>query len=78
MSEYAIYGKRTGLPSGKNKQPTYDKRFAALTYDGVRVKRLKDAGTYATKEDAQEVLDKPKTREFIDGGLCVFEIRRVN
>ena len=78
MPEYAIYGKRTGLPGGKYNQPVYDKRFAALTYSGVRVSRLADAGTYATKEDAQEVLNKPETVKRIKDGLCVFEIRRVN
>lgn len=69
---YLIYGKRTGQKV--NNEPIYDKTFRALDYEGRRVIKLADAGEYATKEDAQEVLDK-KAKTKIEQGLCVFEIR---
>ena len=53
MSAYLIYGKRTGKKV--DGEPVYDKTFRALNYRGIRVTKLSDAGTYATKEDAQEV-----------------------
>ena len=74
MSTYLIYGKRTGLRV--HNVPVFDKTFRALTYSGVRVNKLSDAGTYATKEDAQEKLNKPLTKKRIDAGLVVFEIRK--
>lgn len=73
MPTYLIYGKRT--------QPIYNKetheymgpdsRFAALTWDGKRVAKKTDAFEYATKEDAQERLDKTAGKPGV-----VFEIRR--
>ena len=59
---YLIYGKRT-LPIEKivrGKRYVYgpDKTFRALDYQGRRVVNLNDAGTYATREDAQERIDK--------------------
>ena len=71
---YAIYGRRTGKLV--NREPVYDKQFRALNYNGVRVNKLVDAGTYATKEDAQEVLDN-RCQELIDAGLVEFEIRKI-
>ena len=53
---FAIYAKRCGLKL--NGIPIYDKQFRALDYQGVRVSRLANVGTYATKEDAQAILDK--------------------
>lgn len=73
MGSYLIYGKRTGkIEDGV---PVFDKTFKALDYNGVRVSRLSDAGEYATKEDAQEVIDK-KCYYYADQGLCEFEIRK--
>lgn len=63
---YLIYGKRIGI----------DKTFRALDYNGVRVNKLADAMAYATKEDAQEILDKPSIKEKIESGQLEFEIRR--
>lgn len=74
MSEYAIYGKRIGLKV--NGIETFDKTFRALNYQGVRVNKLTDAGTYATKEDAQEVINK-KCQEYIDQKLVLYEIRKI-
>ena len=71
---YVIYGKRIGKPV--NGEPIYDKTFRALNYNGLRVNKLADAGAYATREDAQEVLDKPGTKELIDAGLVEFAIRK--
>lgn len=69
---YLIYGRRTGKKV--KGEPVYDKTFRALNYRGVRVNKLADAGEYATKEDAQEVLDK-KCKDIIEQGLAIFEIR---
>lgn len=77
MAEYLIYGKHL-VPwvdkKGKMREP--DSRFAALTANGVRVSRLDQAMSYATKEDAQAVLDKPATKARIKRGEVCFEIRR--
>lgn len=73
MSSWLIYGKRTGqIVDG---EPVYDKMFKALNYKGVRVAKLADAGTYATREDAQEVIDK-KCKDYIDKGWIQVEIRK--
>lgn len=56
---YIIYGKITKEYKdslGTTHQPT--PRFAPLDYAGCRVTKLEDAGTYATKEDAEETLAK--------------------
>lgn len=71
---FAIYGKRCGLKV--NNVPTYDKSFRALTYEGVRVTKLADAGTYATKEDAQEVYEE-KCKSNEDAGLVQYDIRKI-
>jgi hypothetical protein len=74
MPEFLIYGKRTGfLFDG---EPVYDATFRALDAKGVRVTKLSDAMSYATKEDAQEVLNKPRIQENIKKGLLQFDIRR--
>jgi len=73
MSAYLIYGKRTGkIEYG---EPVYDKTFKALNYAGVRVTKLADAGTYATREDAQNVIDE-KCTDYKEAGLCEYEIRK--
>ena len=72
MSEYLIYGKRT--KSWKDKKGRIhdpDKTFRALDSYGRRVTILDQAFSYATKEDAQERIDKANPREGV-----VFEIRK--
>lgn len=69
MSEYLIYGKRQGqLIKGI---PTYDKTFRALDGFGKRVVKLEQAMSYATREDAQEIINKKGRKD------CLFEIRKV-
>jgi len=68
MSEYLIYGKRQGqLIKGV---PTYDKTFRALDGFGMRVTSLNKAMSYATREDAQEIINKKGRTD------CLFEIRK--
>lgn len=73
---YVIYGKRIKeYKDEKGYTHSEDKRFSALDYAGCRVTNLADAGTYATREDAEEKLEKvcdPKLSEFVK-----FEIRKV-
>ena len=72
MSEWLIYGKRTQpWQDAKGKMHYPDKTFRALNADGVRVTSLNKAFSYATKEDAQERLDKATPRPG-----TVFEIRK--
>ena len=71
---YLIYGKRTGKPL--DGQPVFDKRFAALKYDGTRATKLTDAGTYATREDALEVINRPHNQKLVEQGLVVYEVRK--
>ena len=73
MKEYLIYGKRTGLVV--NGEPVYDKTFKALDSFGRRVTRLSQAMSYASKEDAEELLQNPSTLEKINAGLVKFDIR---
>lgn len=69
MAEYLIYGKRQGqIVKG---YPTFDKTFRALDWWGKRVTKLDEAMSYATREDAQEVIDKKGRKD------CLFEIRKV-
>ena len=68
MAEYLIYGKRQGQLI--NGVPTYDKTFRALNSFGLRVTKLDQAMSYATKEDAQEIIDKKGRSD------CLFEIRK--
>lgn len=63
---YLIYGKRIAFVNGHGP----DKKFAALDSKGHRVTKLSDAMSYATKEDAQAIIDKMG----LDG--CEFEIRK--
>lgn len=73
MPSYLIYGKRTQPIRDTNTGELYgpDSRFAALTYGGKRVTKLTDAFEYATKEDAQERIDKMGGKPGV-----VFEIRK--
>ena len=73
--EYLIYGKRTGILD-KNKNPVFDKTFRALDANGIRVTKKSDAMSYATKEDAFLVLDKPNIKNNIEKGLIKFDIRK--
>lgn len=68
MAEYLIYGKRQGKKV--NGEPVFDKNFKALDSRGCRVTKLSDAMSFATKEDAQEIIDKK------GGPNCIFEIRK--
>lgn len=68
MSEYLIYGKRNG--QYVNGFPTYDKTFRALDGFGKRVTNLNQAMSYATREDAQEIINKKGRKD------CIFEIRK--
>ena len=77
MAEYLIYGKHLkNWVDSKGKWHEPDSRFAALNAKGCRVSRLDQAMSYATKEDAQAVLDKPGTKLRIDNGEVCFDIRR--
>lgn len=67
---YFIYGKRTREVNGFGP----DKTFAALDSRGFRVKSLQDACPYATREDAQEVIDK--TKIYANQNGILFEIRK--
>jgi len=73
--EYLIYGKRKGVLN-KDGEPVFDKTFRALDANGVRVSKKSDAMSYATKEDALSILNKPNIKENIDLGLIEFDIRR--
>ncbi len=75
MIGWLIYGKRTGL-TGKNHKPVFDKTFRALDSVGRRVTTLANAMCYATREDAQAILDKPANKKFVEDGLVLFEIRK--
>ena len=73
MSSFLIYGKRTqpirNTNTGEMMGP--DLTFRALDWNGKRVTKLVDAFEYATREDAQERLDKVKGKPGV-----VFEIRK--
>lgn len=73
---FLLYGKRTGLVNPETGEPVYDKTFRALDSWGCRVTKLSDAMAYATKEDIQDLLDKPKTKAAIEAGLVEFDIRK--
>ena len=70
---YLIYGKRTEPIFNKDTHEYMgpDARFAALDWDGKRVARKSDAFEYATKEDAQERLNKKSGKHGV-----IFEIRK--
>ena len=77
MPQYLIYGKHlTPWIDSKGKLREPDKTFRALDAHGVRVTKLDNAMSYATKKDAQEVLDKPGTRARVEKGEVIFEVRR--
>ena len=72
MSEYLIYGKRTKPWKDKNGHLLDpDKTFKALDWYGVRVNKLSDAFSYATREDAQERINKAHPQDGV-----IFEIRK--
>lgn len=74
---FLIYGKHlTSWKDKNNKWRDPDSRFAALDARGCRVSRLDQAMSYATKKDAQEVLDKPGTKARIERGEVIFDIRK--
>ena len=77
MSQWLIYGKHL-IPwiDSKGKMRDPDKTFRALNAQGVRVTKLSDAMSYASKKDAQELLDKPGTKVRIEKGEVCFEIRK--
>lgn len=71
---FFVYGKRTKEEYWDNVRRCMipqDAQFRALNYDGVRVNKLEDAVCFATKEDAQEWIDK---HNFLDG--VKIEIRK--
>ena len=77
MAQWLIYGKHlTPWIDSKGKLREPDKTFRALDARGVRVTKLDNAMSYATKEDAQEVLDKPGTKARVEKGEVIFEVRR--
>lgn len=77
MSEWLIYGKHIKPWQDKNnKWRDPDSRFAALDAKGCRVSRLDQAMSYATKEDALEVISRPETQQRVDRGEVCFELRR--
>lgn len=70
---YLIYGKHiTEWWDGKMRQPA-DKTFKALDYKGIRVNKLENAGSFATREDAEEYLASKVDSKRTD---VVFEIRK--
>lgn len=77
MGEWLIYGKHTKSWQDKtNRWRDPDARFAALDGKGCRVSRLDQAMSYATKQDALEVISRPETQAKVDRGEVCFEIRR--
>lgn len=76
VSEYLIYGKRLAVKDPKTGQIITDSMFRALDSGGHRVTKLSDAMSYATREDAQAILDKPATKARIDAGEVAFQIRK--
>lgn len=72
---YLIYGKHTKPWRGSQDHLLHepDKMFRAINYQGVRVTKLEDAASFATKEDAQEFLDKHTDPNRDD---VAFEIRK--
>lgn len=73
MGSYLIYGKRTQpiLNTDTHEYMGPDATFRALDWSGRRVTKLTDAFEYATKEDAQERIDKMGGKPGV-----VFEIRK--
>lgn len=56
--------------------PVFDKTFRALDSNGIRVNKLSDAMSYATKEDALEIIQSEKIQSNIKAGLVEFDVRR--
>lgn len=77
MAEFLLYGKHLkNWRDSKGRWHEPDSTFRALDASGVRVSRLANAMSYATKEDAQAIIDKPGTKARIERGEVAFEIRR--
>lgn len=72
---YLIYGKHTKEWWNKQRRrwEDPDKTFRAIDYKGVRVTKLENAASFATKEDAQDYLDKYADPNRDD---VAFEIRK--
>lgn len=72
MAAWLIYGKRTKPWRDKHGHLVDpDKNFRALDSYGVRVTKLSDAFSYATREDAQERIDRAHPQDGV-----IFEIRK--
>ena len=74
MPQYLIYGKKT-KPLWHDKKRRWvdsDKTFKAINEYGVRVNKLSDAFSFASREDAQEFLNAHKPKDGV-----IFEIRKV-
>lgn len=77
MCSWFIYGKRTApehWDSVRHRMIPQDKQFRALNIKGERVPRLENAAPFATKEDAQEFLDKILSTRGLQEGVEI-EIR---
>ena len=75
MPTYLIYGKHTKewWNREKRRREPADKTFRAIDWKGVRVTKLENAASFASKEDAQEYLDKHADPSRDD---VAFEIRK--
>lgn len=64
MATYLVYGKRVEgyYDSGMRKYLEPHKTFRALNYNGERVTKLEEAGSFASKEDAEQWLFDPKKK----------------
>lgn len=63
MGCFFVYGKRTAEKHWNNYRGCWipqDKQFRALNANGVRVNKLTEAIPFATKEDAEEFINKHK------------------
>lgn len=68
MPTYLIRGKRTKRWYNEETHQWVepDKRFAALDYDGKRVTKLENAGTFAEKADAENWINSHKWRDGVE------------
>lgn len=75
---YFIYAKRTApehWDSLHRVMIPQDKQFRAINSNGVRVSKLTEAIEFATREDAQEWMDKKIAAQGVKDGV-VWEIRK--
>lgn len=80
MTAYCVYGKRTApehWDSISRSMIPQDKQFRAVNDRGVRVNKLEEAIMFASKEDAQEWLNKKLEGSGAKDGV-VWDIRKVN